>query len=45
MLDKPELPDETLLTCLQAAFNPAITQVEFLPLGADNNTAVYRARE
>ena len=43
MLDKPELPDETLLACLQTEFNPAIWQVEFLPVGADNHTAVYRA--
>ena len=43
MLDKPAFPDETLLACLQAQSDPAIRQVEFLPLGADNHTAVYRA--
>lgn len=43
MLDKPNLPDETLLSCLQQAYNPGILRVDFLPLGADSNTAVYRA--
>jgi spectinomycin phosphotransferase len=43
LLEKPDLPDETLLTCLQQAFNSGISRVEFLPLGADRNTAVYHA--
>jgi len=45
MLDKPDLPDETLRTCLNRAFTPHFTRVEFLPIGADNHTAVYRARD
>ena len=43
MLEKPSLLDDSLLAVLQQNFNPKITGVEFLPLGADNNTAVYRA--
>jgi len=43
LLDKSELHDETLLACLQASFNPSIDRVSFLPVGADNHTAVYQA--
>jgi spectinomycin phosphotransferase len=43
MFDKPNLPDETLCACLENAFGLTDPRVEFLPLGADVNTAVYRA--
>lgn len=43
MLDKPDLPDERVIACLQAAYGLRVTQVNFLPLGADVHTAVYRA--
>jgi spectinomycin phosphotransferase len=43
MLEKPDLPDELLLACLQAEYGLRITRLAFLPLGADQNTAVYRA--
>jgi spectinomycin phosphotransferase len=42
MLEKPAIPDESIIACLQAEYALDITRVEFLPLGADLNTAVYR---
>lgn len=43
MLEKPDLADEKVVTCLQDEYGLTITQITFLPLGADINTAVYRA--
>ncbi len=43
MLEKPDLPNEDLIACLRAEYGLPVTQVTFLPLGADVNTAVYRA--
>jgi spectinomycin phosphotransferase len=43
MLEKPDLPDEKIVACLQEAYGLSPVQVEFLPIGADQNTAVYRA--
>jgi len=43
MLEKPELQDEKIITCLYQEYGLDIVQVTFLPLGADHNTAVYRA--
>ncbi len=43
MLEKPALPDEKINACLQEAYGLTAGPVEFLPLGADMNTAVYRA--
>jgi len=42
VLEKPDLEDETIIACLQAEYGLAVAWVEFLPLGADLNTAVYR---
>jgi spectinomycin phosphotransferase len=42
MLEKPDLPDQQLIDCLQRNYSLRIVQVDFLPLGADPNTAVYR---
>ncbi|HKF94629.1 MAG TPA: aminoglycoside phosphotransferase family protein, partial [Gammaproteobacteria bacterium] len=42
MLEKPDLPDEQLTGCLRHHYGLQILQVEFLPLGNDMNTAVYR---
>jgi spectinomycin phosphotransferase len=44
MLEKPDLQDQAILDCLRMAYDLPFTQVEFLPLGADRYTAVYRAR-
>ena len=43
MLEKPDLRDERIAACLQAAYELRVVQVTFLPLGADPDTAVYRA--
>lgn len=42
MLERPDLQDEKIFTCLQDAYGITVAQVTFLPLGADQNTAVYR---
>ena len=43
MLEKPAISEETLLVCLQQEYAISGAQIEFLPLGADPATAVYRA--
>ena len=42
MLEKPDVPDEALVACLWDDYGVSATEVVFLPLGADANTAVYR---
>jgi spectinomycin phosphotransferase len=42
MLEKPHLPDEKIAACLRDQYNLRVSEVTFLPLGADPNTAVYR---
>jgi spectinomycin phosphotransferase len=43
MLEKPDLPETKIIDCLRDAYGISTLQVSFLPLGADMNTAVYRA--
>lgn len=43
MLEKPDLPDDAIAACLRESYGLHAAAVEFLPLGADVNTAVYRA--
>src|SRR5688572_7995428 len=43
MLEKPELDDIKIIDCLRAAYRLNIVEIAFLPLGADQGTAVYRA--
>lgn len=43
MLEKPDLKDETVVGCLLGEYGLNIDVLTFLPLGADLNTAVYRA--
>jgi len=43
MLEKPDLQDEKIIACLQDEYRLCVSRVAFLPLGADLNTAVYRA--
>lgn len=43
MLEKPDLPDRVLVSCLEQHYGMSISTIVFLPLGADTNTAVYRA--
>jgi spectinomycin phosphotransferase len=42
MLEKPDLQDEKIIAYLQEEYGLLVVQVAFLPLGADQNTAVYR---
>ena len=43
MLEKPDLDEEQIIACLHEAYGLVAHQLEFLPLGADINSAVYRA--
>ena len=43
MLEKPDLADNQIVACLRDAFGLNVVELAFLPLGADVNTAVYRA--
>ena len=42
MLEKPNIPDERIISSLQREYGLQVAQLEFLPLGADLGTAVYR---
>ncbi len=42
MLEKPNIKDEKIIACLQDEYGLPGVQISFLPLGADQNTAVYR---
>lgn len=43
MLEKPDIPDERITAALRASYGIQASALSFLPLGADVNTAVYRA--
>lgn len=43
MLEKPDLADAELIAALARDYNLAVSRLTFMPLGADVNTAVYRA--
>lgn len=43
MLEPPDIPMERIIDCLRVAYDLRIAHIAFLPLGADQNTAVYRA--
>lgn len=43
MLEKPDFPDEKIIDCLRDEYGLRIARITFLPLGADRDTAVYRA--
>lgn len=43
MLEKPDLDEQKLLARLRSTYGLAASELIFLPLGADVNTAVYRA--
>jgi len=42
MLEKPNISDELIILRLEADYDLRVAQIEFLPLGADENTVVYR---
>ena len=43
MLEKPSLKDERIIARLERVYGLQVAELTFLPLGADMNTAVYRA--
>ncbi len=43
MLEKPAFDERLIHTCLRDNYDLPLSQLTFLPLGADPNTAVYRA--
>jgi len=43
MLEKPDFPDIKIIACLRDEYGMTAAEVVFLPLGADRDTAVYRA--
>lgn len=43
MLEKPDIQDAKIVTCLREQYGLHTAELVFLPLGADVNTAVYRA--
>jgi spectinomycin phosphotransferase len=42
MLEEPDVPDETLRACLRDHYGLHVTEIAFLPIGNDVDTAVYR---
>lgn len=42
MLEKPDIPDELIISQLQQEYGLPVADLDFLPLGADMGTAVYR---
>ncbi len=42
MLEKPDIPDSAISTCLQTDYG-LTAELTFLPIGADRHSAVYRA--
>ena len=42
MLEPPDLPEESIIACIQQEYGLDMHHLEFLPLGADVNAAVYR---
>lgn len=43
MLERPAVSDEKIIACLRNEYGLKTTKIVFLPLGADMNTAVFRA--
>jgi len=42
MLEKPDLPDQLIISRLQDGYGLYVNRLTFLPLGVDVNTAVFR---
>ena len=42
MLEKPDIPDQLIISHLQDEYEVHVTEFNFLPIGADSRTAVYR---
>lgn len=43
MLEKPDIPDDLIISHLHKEYALGVAQLAFLPIGADSGTAVYRA--
>ena len=43
MLERPDIRDSQIIACLRDEYGLDAGQIDFLPLGADGNTAVFRA--
>ena len=42
MLEKPSIPDELIISRVQEEYDLRVSELTFLPIGADSRTAVYR---
>jgi spectinomycin phosphotransferase len=42
MLEKPDIPDDLIISRLQEEYGLPVAQLTFLPIGADSRTVVYR---
>ena len=42
MLEKPKIPNGLIISRLQEEYNLRVAELNFLPIGADSRTAVYR---
>ena len=42
MLEKPDIHDDTIVACLQDEYGVVAKEIDFLPVGADENAAAYR---
>ena len=42
MLEKPDIPEERIISRVQEAYDLRVGMLEFLPIGADSRTVVYR---
>jgi spectinomycin phosphotransferase len=43
MLERPDLPDATILACVRASYGIPVVEIDFLPLGNDSSAWAYRA--
>jgi spectinomycin phosphotransferase len=42
MLERPNIRDEKIISCLETAYGLTVSGIEFLPLGYDSTAGVYR---
>jgi spectinomycin phosphotransferase len=42
MLEKPNIPDELIISRLQEEYEFRVSELTFLPIGSDSGTAIYR---
>jgi spectinomycin phosphotransferase len=44
MLEKHALPDQIIIKCLSTNYGIVVTDLKFLPIGADANASIYKAQ-